>query len=211
VALNKPLEHNRIDKHLHKLGFVKSLSEATLYVKGTDTNLIIVYVYVDDLLVTGSDKTLIEEFKTKMFNVSKMTDLGLMSYFLGMEVKQSNDGIFICQQKYAKEILKKFHMESCKSTSTPMNLKEKFSKNDGTNKVDEGQYISLIGCLMYLTATRLNIAFAVSLLSCFMHCASELHLQVKKKMVWYKILSSSEFYVSCMATLIVTGQDLWTA
>jgi len=58
-----------------------------LYVKETDTNLIIVYVYVDDLLVTGSDKTLIEEFKTKMFNVSKMTDLDLMSYFLGMEVK----------------------------------------------------------------------------------------------------------------------------
>jgi len=91
-----------------------------------------------------------------------------------------------------------------------MNLKEKFSKNDGTNKVDEGQYISLIGCLMYLTATRSNIAFAVSLLSRFMHCASELHLQAKKKMVWYKILSSSEFYASCMATLIVTGQDLWT-
>jgi hypothetical protein len=154
--------YNRIDEHLHKLGFVKSLSEAMLYVKGTDANLIIVYVYVDDLLVRGSDKTLIEEFKTEMFNVFEMTDLGLMSYFLGMEVKQSNDGIFICQQKYAKEILKKFHMESCKSISTPMNLKEKFSKNDRTNKVDEGQYRSLIGCLMYLTATRLDIAFAVS-------------------------------------------------
>jgi hypothetical protein len=55
-------------------------------------------------------------------------------------------------------------MESCKSTSTPMNLKEKFSKNDRTNKVDEGQYRSLIGCLMYLKATRLDIAFGVSLL-----------------------------------------------
>ena len=177
--------YNRIDEHLHKLGFVKSLSEAMLYVKGTDANLIIVYVYVDDLLVRGSDKTLIEEFKTEMFNVFEMTDLGLMSYFLGMEVKQSNDGIFICQQKYAKEILKKFHMESCKSTSTPMNLKEKFSKNDRTNKVDEGQYRSLIGCLIYLTATRLDIAFVVSSLSHFMHCASELHLQVAKRIVRY--------------------------
>jgi hypothetical protein len=153
--------YNRIDEHLHKLGFVKSLSEATLYVKGTDANLIIVSVYVDDLLVTGSDKTLIEEFKAEMLNVFEMTDLGLMSYFLGMEVKQSgmevkqsNDGIFICQTKYAKQILKKFHMESCKSTSTPMNLKEKFNKNDGTNKVNEGLYRSLIGCLMYLTTTR---------------------------------------------------------
>ncbi|XP_052308549.1 uncharacterized mitochondrial protein AtMg00810-like [Populus trichocarpa] len=177
--------YSRIDDHLHKLGFVKSLSEATLYVKGADANLIIVSVYVDDLLVTGSNKTQIEEFKAEMFDVFEMTDLGLMSYFLGMEVKQSDDGIFICQQKYTKEILKKFHMESCKSTSTPMNLKEKFSKNDGTNKADEGQYRSLIGCLMYLTATRSDIAFAVSLLSRFMHCASELHLQAAKRIVRY--------------------------
>ena len=177
--------YSRIDDHLHKLGFVKSLSEATLYVKRADANLIIVFVYIDDLLVTGSNKTQIEEFKAEMLDVFEMTDLGLMSYFLGMEVKQSDDGIFICQQQYAKEILKKFHMESCKSTSTPMNLKEKFSKNDGTNKVDEGQYKSLIGCLMYLTATRSDIAFAVSLLSRFMHYASELHLQAAKKIVRY--------------------------
>jgi hypothetical protein len=113
-----------------------------------------------------------------MLNVFEMTDLGLMSYFLGMEVRQSNGGIFICQKKYAKEILKKFHMKNCKSTSTStsMNPKEKFNKNDGTNKVDKGQYISLIGCLMYLTTTRSDTAFAVSLLSRFMHCASESQL-----------------------------------
>jgi hypothetical protein len=114
--------YSRIDEYLHKLGFVKSPSEARLYVKGTDANLIIVSVYVDDLLVTGSYEKLIEEFKAEMLNVFKKTNLGLMSYFLGMEVKQSNDGIFICQMKYAKEILKKFHMENCKSISTPMNM-----------------------------------------------------------------------------------------
>jgi hypothetical protein len=140
------------------------MSEATLYVKGTDTNLIIVSVYVDDLLVTRSDKKLIEEFKAEMLNVFEMTDLGLMLYFLGMEVKQSNSEIFICQKKYAKEILKTFHMENYKSTSTPMNPKEKFNKNDGTNKVDKGQYKSLTGCLMYLTTTRSDTVFVVSLL-----------------------------------------------
>jgi hypothetical protein len=71
------------------------MREATLYVKGTDANLIIVYVYVDELLITGSYKALIEEFKAEMLNVFEMTDLGLMSYFFGMEVKQSNGGIFI--------------------------------------------------------------------------------------------------------------------
>ena len=127
--------YSRIDDHLHKLGFVKSLSEATLYVKGADANLIIVSIYVDDLLVTESNKTQIEEFKAEMLDVFEMTDLELMSYFLGMEVKQSDDGIFICQHKYAKEILKKFHMESRNNISTPMNLKEKFSKNDGTKQM----------------------------------------------------------------------------
>jgi hypothetical protein len=209
--------YNRIDEHLHKLGFVKSLSEATLYVKGTDANLIIVSVYVDDLLVTGSDKTLIEDFKAEMLNVFEMTDLGLMSYFLGMEVKQSNDGIFICQTKYAKQILKKFHMESCKSTSTPMNLKEKFNKNDGTNKVNEGLYRSLIGCLMYLTATRFDIAFVVSLLSHFIQCASELHLQVAKRIVRYiKGTISYGIKFSHLQNFMLHGysdsdwQDLWT-
>ncbi|XP_052193894.1 uncharacterized mitochondrial protein AtMg00810-like [Diospyros lotus] len=116
-----------------------------------------------------------------MLQEFEMTDLGLMSYVLGMEVKKNHDGVFICQKKYAREILKKFHMEDCKSTSTPMNQKVKFSKHDGADKVDEGQYRSLIGCLMYLTATRPEIMFAVSLLSRFMHCASEMHLQAAKQ------------------------------
>ena len=67
-------------------------------------------------------------------------------------------------------------MKNWKNTNTPMNLKQKFSKNDGINKVDEGQYRSLIRCLMYLTITRSDIAFVVSLLSRFMHCASESQL-----------------------------------
>ena len=72
-------------------------------------------------------------------------------------------------------------MESCKSTSTLINLKEKFNKNDGTNKVEEDLYKSLIDFLMYLTTIRSDIAFVVSLLSSFMHCASELHFQAVKR------------------------------
>ena len=105
-----------------------------------------------------------------------MTDLGLMTYFLGTEIKQNENEVFICQRKYAQEILKKFQMEECKSISTPMNQKKKLSKKDDTNKVDEGYYRRLIGCLMYLTTTRPYILFVVSLLSRFMHCASEVHL-----------------------------------
>ena len=153
--------------------------------KVVDANLIIIAIYVDDLLVTGSDEKLIKEFKAEMLEVFEMTDLDLMSFFLGMEVKQDHEGIFVCQKKYAREVLKKFHMEDCKSTTSPMNQKEKFSKDDGVDKVDEKHYKSLIGCLMYLSATRPDILFAVSILSRFMHCASEVHLQAAKRVVRY--------------------------
>jgi len=177
--------YSRIDEHLLNLGFVKSLSEATLYVKLKDNDVLIVSLYVDDLLVTGNNELLVEEFKQEMMNVFEMTDLGLMTYFLGMEVKQSQNEVFICQKKYAKEILKKFQMEECKATSTPMNQKEKLSKNDGADKVDEGYFRSMIGCLMYLTTTRPDILFVVSLLSHFMHGASELHLRAAKRILRY--------------------------
>ena len=103
------------------------------------------------------------------------------------------------------------------STSTPMNMKEKFSKNDRTNKANEGQYRSLIGCLMYLTAIRSNIAFDVSLLSRFMYCASELHLQPAKKIVRYiKGIISYGIKFSYLQNFMLHGysnsdwQDVWT-
>ncbi|XP_028078659.1 uncharacterized protein LOC114280479 [Camellia sinensis] len=114
-----------------------------------------------------------------------MSDLGKKTFFLGMEVKQKHNKIFICQHKYAKEILKKFNMEECKPTGTPMNQTEKFCKEDGTAKVDERLYKTLIGCLMYLTATRPVIMNAISLLLQYMRCASEIHFQAAKRIVRY--------------------------
>jgi hypothetical protein len=114
-----------------------------------------------------------------------MTDLGLMTYFLGMEIKQGKDEVFICQKKYAKEILKKFKLEECREMNTPMNSKEKLCKEDGTEKIDQVYFRSLVGCLMYLTATRPDILNAVSILSRFMHCASEWHLKAAKRVLRY--------------------------
>ena len=76
-------------------------------------------------------------------------------------------------------------MEDCKSISTPMNQNEKFNKDDGAEKVEESKYRSLIGCLMYLIATRPDMMFTVSLLSRFRHCASEVHFQAAKRIVRY--------------------------
>ena len=86
-----------MDKHLTKIGFVRSQSEATLYVKTNDVQLLIVFLYVDDMLVTRNQPGLIQSFKDEMNKVFEMTDLGVMTYFLGMEVMQSCSRIFICQ------------------------------------------------------------------------------------------------------------------
>ncbi|XP_024025713.1 uncharacterized protein LOC112092835 [Morus notabilis] len=133
----------------------------------------------------GGNGKLVEEFKREMMQIFEMTDLGLMTYFLGMEIKQLEDEVFICQKEYAKEILKKFHMEDCKAMATPMNQKDSLSKEDGTDKVEESYFRSMVGCLMYLTATRPDILFAVSILSRFMHCASEVHLKATKRVNRY--------------------------
>ena len=140
---------------------------------------------MDDLLVTGSNIELIQQFKEDMMRVFEMTDLGEMSYFLGIEIKQRQNEIFICQQKYADEILKKFCMDNCKSMSTPMCQKGKLCKDNGTTKVNESEYRSLVGCLMYLTTTRPDIMYVVSVLSRFMNCANESHLRAAKRVLRY--------------------------
>ena len=154
----------------------------------------IVSLYVDDLLLTRNNARLFEDFKQEMMKGFEMTDLGLMTFFLGMEIKQAEHEVFIYQKKYAKDILKKFKLEECNAASTPMNQKEKLCKEDGADKVDEGYFRSLIGCLMYLIATHPDILNVVSILSRFMHCASELHLMAAKRVSQY-IKGTSDFGV----------------
>lgn len=148
--------YSRMDSHLLDLGFERSLSESTLYVKKVGSNVTIISLYMDDLLVTENNIALIKEFKKEMMKVFEMTDLGEMTYFLGMEIEQTQNGVFVCQKKYMKENVKRFALEECKSIWMPMNQREKLMKDDGTERVQEGSYRSLKGCLMYLTTTLLG-------------------------------------------------------
>ena len=116
-----------------------------------------------------------------MKKIFEMTDLGLVSYFFGIEIKQTQDEVFICQRKYAKEILQNFQMEDCKAMNTPMNKKDKLVKDDDSAKVIEAEFRSLVGCLMYLTTTRPNILNVVSILSRFLHCPNETHMKTAKR------------------------------
>ncbi|GKV33035.1 hypothetical protein SLEP1_g41587 [Rubroshorea leprosula] len=125
-----------IDDYLMSQGFKKSTKEATLYVKGnSNESQLILSLYVDDLLLTRNDLKSLEQFKKVMMQEFAITDLGETKYFLGLEVQQLSKGIFICQRKYALDILKKFEMENCKPVATPLVQYEKLSKDDQETKV----------------------------------------------------------------------------
>ena len=113
-------------------------------------------LYVNDLLFTGNDVNMMQNFKQDMMQSYEMSDLGLLNYFLGMEVSQVKEGIFISQKKYTKSILQKFKMMDCSFVVIPLAANEKFRKDDGEKKVNSSLFRSLIGSLLYLTSTRLR-------------------------------------------------------
>jgi len=123
--------YSRIVTYFLKKGFNRSENEHTLYIKSNGNDIIIVCLYVDDLIYTSSSNLLVEDLREAMMTEFEMTDLGLLHYFLGIEVTQMSDGIFISQEKYVSNLLKKWKMGNCKPMSTPMNTNEKLSVEDG--------------------------------------------------------------------------------
>jgi Reverse transcriptase (RNA-dependent DNA polymerase) len=140
---------------------------------------------VDDLIFMGNSQRLIDEFKRVMKLEFKMIDLGMMMYFLDLEIKHEKSGIFVSQGAYAREILHKFSMHDCNPIATPMELGAKLSKLEGGEVVDSNTYRSIIGSLRYLTCTRPDIAFAVGFVSRFMEDLRHSHLKVVKRILRY--------------------------
>ena len=130
------------------MGFTKSKADSKLYYKVEDGNPVMLLLYIDDLFVTGTDGLI--DMKRKLAAEFEMKDLGMMHYFLGMEVWQSSDGIFLGQGKYAVEILKRFGMMDCKAMATPMASNLKPLCDASLDSVDATMYRQMIGSLMYL-------------------------------------------------------------
>ncbi|CAL2254019.1 unnamed protein product [Prunus armeniaca] len=178
--------YEEINAYLISCGYVRSTSEATLYCKTKeDSETLIVSIYVDDIVYTGSSGELIAEFKSEMMRRYEMTDLGLLYHFLGMAVIQTESCIFINQKKYALTLLNKFGLKQCKPVSTPLVASEKLCKEDGSDLANESEYRQIVGSLLYLTATRPDIMFAASLLARFMHCPTKKHYGTAKRVLRY--------------------------
>ena len=146
------------------MGFVKSDVDPNLYYLLVEDEPLVLVLYVDDLFLTGSSK-LIKDCKQNLEVEFDMKDLGLMHYFLGLEVCQKNGDIFMGQERYALEILKRFKMQECRPMATPMITNWKKIDASEDTEVDPALYRQLIGSLMYLVNTRPEICFTVNTLS----------------------------------------------
>lgn len=178
--------YTRIDSYFQENSFLKCSSEPTLYIKSTSNgSMLIVCLYVDDLIFTDNDPSMSAEFREAMCSNFEMTDMGLMSYFLGLEVLQTGAGIFVSQKKYAADILKRFKMESCHPIKTPVEARLHLSKFDNSELVSPTYYQSLVGSLRYLTSTRPDIVFGVGVISRFMETPSQAHLVAAKRILHY--------------------------
>eukprot|EP00253_Pinus_taeda_P018634 PITA_18634 len=175
--------YSRIYFYLLENEFDKCEGEPTVYIKEKDGKILIVVLYVDDVIFTGNDDYLIKNFKSVMKDEFEMTDMGLLRYFLGIEVDQNENGIFISQARYVNEVLGRFNMQQCKAAITPTVMGLKLSKEDSNKDFDPNLYKSIVGSLMYLTATRPDIMFAVSLISRFMERPKEAHWQASKRIL----------------------------
>jgi hypothetical protein len=150
-----------LDKYLQQAGFKKGSADSNLYIKVSQGNILLIEVYIDDIIFGSDDDKLSQKFAKDMQNEFEMSLLGELSFFLGLQVRQNNQGIFISQTKYIREMLKRFIMEYFKPVITPMQTSCKLSKDGDSKSTDQRKYRAMIGSLLYVTTSRLDVMHAV--------------------------------------------------
>ncbi|GJV05787.1 putative ribonuclease H-like domain-containing protein [Tanacetum coccineum] len=170
---------------LEKHGYKRGTIDKTLFIKRDKKDIMLVQVYVDDIIFGSTKKSWCDEFEALMKSRFQMSSMGELTFFLGLQVKQNKEGIFISQDKYVAEILKKFDLVSVKTAITPMETKVALTKDEEAVDVDVHLYRSMIGSLMYLTASRPDIMFAVCVCSRFQVTPKTSHLNAVKRIFKY--------------------------
>ncbi|GJS88572.1 putative ribonuclease H-like domain-containing protein [Tanacetum coccineum] len=171
--------------HPKKHGYKRGTIDQTLFIKKDKKDIMLVQVYVDDIIFGSTKKSWCDEFEALMKSRFQMSSMGELTFFLGLQVKQNKEGIFISQDKYVAEILKKFDLVSVKTAITPMETKVALTKDEEAVDVDVHLYRSMIGSLMYLTASRPDIMFAVCACSRFQVTPKTSHLNAVKRIFKY--------------------------
>nr|GEX15689.1 uncharacterized mitochondrial protein AtMg00810-like [Tanacetum cinerariifolium] len=152
-----------LSQFLIESGFQKGYIDTTLFIKNKGKHIMLIQIYVDDIIFGSTNPKYCTKFSDLMVKRFEMSMMGEMKFFLGLQVNQFSNGIFINQSKYILDILKRFGLENCDTVPTPMVEQAKLKLDLVGKPVDHTNYSSMIGSLMYVTSSRPDITFATCL------------------------------------------------
>ncbi|KAI9160317.1 hypothetical protein LWI28_007044 [Acer negundo] len=201
--------YNELRQFLVQNGFVNSLSDTSLFIFNANGCVMFLFVYVDDIIVTGSDGNLVDKFISSLARRFSIKDLGALSYFLGVEVLPCSAGLFLTQQKYVTELLHRTKIGGSKPASTPLPTDHDLKLLDGTSLTDATEYRQVIGALQYLSFTRPDIAFAVNKLAQFMHRLTTGHWSLTKHLMCYLQVARSSTEAEYMMVATTASEMVW--
>jgi hypothetical protein len=176
---------DKLSRALVQFGMKQCYSDYSIFTLLTAKGRVFLIVYVDDIIVTGDDQQGIAELKAYLQSQFHTKDLGQLRYFLGIEVARNDKGISLCQRKYVLDILEETGLMGCKPIATPMDPGVKLCIDKGEPLQNPEQYRRLVGRLIYLTITRPDITFAVSVVSQFMSAPRQPHWETALRIVRY--------------------------
>nr|GEX85105.1 copia protein [Tanacetum cinerariifolium] len=177
--------YQRFAGFVSTIGFIHSKSDHSLFVYNNGRDLAYLPLYVDDIILTASSDTLRHSIIGLLAKEFAMKDLGPLNYFLGIAVTRHQHGLFLCQPKYAQDIIERAGMSSCKPSPTPVDTKPKLSAASGEPYSDPTHYRSLAGAFQYLTFTRPDISYSVQQICLHMHDPREKHMTALKRILRY--------------------------
>ena len=175
----------RFSNAMKTFGYRQSNSDHTLFIKRKDGKITALIVYVDDMVVTGDDPVEMASLQKRLSLEFEMKDLGQLKYFLGIEVARSKLGISLSQRKYVLDLLAETGMLDCKPIDTPIEMNHKLAIYPDQVPTNKSRYQRLVGRLIYLSHTRPDLAYAVSVVSQFMHNPSEEHMDAVMRILKY--------------------------
>jgi hypothetical protein len=153
----------RLKTFLLEHGYVVGSVDKTFFTLSHGTDFLLVQIYVDDIIFGGSSHTLVSRFQEMMENKFQISVMGELTFFLGIQVKQTKQGTFVYQAKYTNDLMKKFNMAELKPVSTPMSTAASLGLDEDSEAIDQMEYRSMIGSLLYRTATQSIIQFVMCL------------------------------------------------
>ena len=176
---------DKLKSALHSWNFENSKCDTSLFFKKTKSDITIMLIYVDDIIITGSNCEDVEEVVVKLSKTFSLKDLGDLNFFLRIQVARTHDIIQLSQTKYIQDLLTKIEMADCKGIETLFSTSEKLRRNEGARFHDPTLYRSVIGSLQYAVLTRPELAFSVNKLNQYMSDPRQPHWTACKRILRY--------------------------